>query len=470
MKNSQKLGGIKKLQQNSNHEDLVQQEQLCQELKDEIIQILRMDADHITVMDSINALRSEDFIESHKAIIKLRRTLANFEQEIAKENELIPILFHIIQYGSTYLLKLEAACCLYFQYYLEIISILAGGRSEITRIIMENGILQLSMSVLDGNQSELIMLIITILGKLAGESVKYRDSILQACSMDKIISKIESKYKSIYIWCLANLCIGRPSPKFDKIQSAFEIFAQVIMEEFNQQNLKMINDAIWALGYMIDGEPNRIAALINSGVVPQLINLLPMGNFVSILRIFECIFYGTEDQIKYLLECGFIAHIRMIVDPKSRDKSGDMIQTFAATETLFKVLSNQNFLVSLFRSLSDDNQNLRGDALEVIGNAIQQGTNEDVGRLVGNGLIQYLLSMLEIANEKEIASIHLKKGLEILIKIIRKGEIKAKDNKSNQFFIIFVKLDGVSVIQKLLSYKQDDVAKYALLFKQEFDI
>ena len=40
------------------------------------------------------------------------------------------------------------------------------------------------------------------------------------------------------------------------------------MEEFNQQNLKMINDAIWALGYMIDGEPNRIAALINSGVVP----------------------------------------------------------------------------------------------------------------------------------------------------------------------------------------------------------
>ncbi|CAD8179514.1 unnamed protein product [Paramecium octaurelia] len=461
MKNSQKLGGIKKLQQNSNHEDLVQQEQLCQELKDEIIQILRMDEDHITVMDSINALRSENFIESHKAIIKLRRTLANFEQEIAKENELIPILFHLIQYGSTYILKLEAA---------QIISILAGGRSEITRIIMENGILQLSLSVLDGNQSELIMLIITILGKLAGESVKYRDSILQACSMDKIISKMESKYKSIYIWCLANLCIGRPSPKFDRIQLAFEIFAQVIMEEFNQQNLKMINDAIWALGYMIDGEPNRIAALINSGVVPQLINLLPMGNFVSILRIFECIFYGTEDQIKYLLECGFIAHIRMIVDPKSRDKSGDMIQTFAATETLFKVLSNQNFLVSLFRSLSDDNSNLRGDALEVIGNAIQQGTNEDVGRLVGNGLIQYLLRMLEIANEKEIAPIHLKKGLEILIKIIRKGEIKAKDNKSNQFFRIFVQLDGVSVIQKLLSYKQDDVAKYALLFKQEFDI
>ncbi|CAD8206275.1 unnamed protein product [Paramecium octaurelia] len=464
MKNSQKLGGIKKLQQNYKDEDLVQQEQICQELKDEIIQMLRMDEDHVSAKDAIIALKSENFIESHRATIGLRRTLSkNFEQTelIAKENELIPILFHVIQYGSTYLIKLEAA---------QIISILAGGRSEITRIIMENGILQLSLSVLDGNQSELIMLIITILGKLAGESVRYRDSILQVCSMEKIISKMDSRYKSIYIWCLANLCIGRPSPRFDKVQAAFEIFAKVIMEEFNQQNLKMINDAIWALGYMIDGEPNRIAALINSGVVPQLINLLPMGNFVSILRIFECIFYGTEDQIKYLLECGFIAHIRMIVDPKSRENSGDMIQTFAATETLFKVLSNQNFLVSLFRSLSDDNSNLRGDSLEVIGNAIQHGTNEDVNQLVKSGLIQYLLRMLEIANEKEIAPNHLKKGLEILIKIIRKGEIKVKDKKFNQYFTLFERLDGISIIQKLSSYKQDDVAKYALIFKQEFAI
>lgn len=33
-------------------------------------------------------------------------------------------------------------------------------------------------------------------------------------------------------------------------------------------NIKMINDAIWALGYMINGEQNRITTLINSGIVP----------------------------------------------------------------------------------------------------------------------------------------------------------------------------------------------------------
>ena len=50
-----------------------------------------------------------------------------------------------------------------------------------------------------------------------------------------------------------------------------------------------------------------------------------MCNVVSILRIFERIFYGTEDQTKYLLECGFIAHIRVMLDPKSRENTGEMI-------------------------------------------------------------------------------------------------------------------------------------------------
>lgn len=35
-----------------------------------------MDDNHIAIIDSISALKSENFIESHKAIIKLRRTLS----------------------------------------------------------------------------------------------------------------------------------------------------------------------------------------------------------------------------------------------------------------------------------------------------------------------------------------------------------------------------------------------------------
>ncbi|CAD8193306.1 unnamed protein product [Paramecium octaurelia] len=470
MKNSQKLSGNQKIQQIYNHEEMLEQEEMSKQLKDQLSLILNTSNEQITVKEALEAIKSENLLETHKALIQLRKTLSvllfqqfnkNFDQAEIFTNELVPLLFYLIQYGSTYIIKLEAT---------QIISIFAGGKSDISRIIFENGILQLALTILQNDNPELSILIMVILGKLAGESIQYRDCILQACDLETIIRKMELKYEATYVWCLANMCIGRPSPKFQLIRPAFNIFMKVIMYEPTPINIKMMNDAIWALGYMLDGEPTRINILIEQGIIKRLMELMHQCNFVSILRIFECIFQGNQEQIRYLLECGFLSQIRNILDPKSREKSGNMIQTFAATETLFKVLSNQNFLISLFRSLSDENSEIRGDALEMIGNAVQHGTNEDVNQMVKNKLIQSVLGMLELAWEREIPSHHLKKGLEILIRILRKGEIRSKDRQNNQYFTVFMQIDAKDVIQKLLSFKQDDVAKYAYIFKQEFTL
>ncbi|CAD8133068.1 unnamed protein product [Paramecium pentaurelia] len=460
MKNSQKLSGNQKIQQLYNYEEMIEQEEISKQLKDQLILILNTSNEQISVKDAVDAIKSENILETHKALIQLRKTLSvllfqqfnkNFDQAQIFTNELVPLLFYLIQFGSTYIIKLEAT---------QIISIFAGGKSDISRIIFENGIVQLAMSILQNDNSELSMLIMVILGKLAGDSIQYRDCILQSCNLDRIIMKMELRYEATYVWCLANMCIGRPSPQFKIIRPAFNIFMKVIMYEPTQTNIKMMNDAIWALGYMLDGEPTRISILIDHGIINRLIELMHQCNFVSILRIFECIFQGNQQQIRYLLECGFLSQIRNILDPKSREKSGNMLQTFAATETLFKVLSNQNFLISLFNSLQDDNSELRGDALEMIGNAVQHGTNEDVYQMVKNKLIQSILGMLELAQIKELPSNHLKKGLEILIKILRKGEIRSKDRQNNQYFTVFMQING----------KDDDVAKYAYIFKQEFTL
>ncbi|CAD8127211.1 unnamed protein product [Paramecium sonneborni] len=106
----------------------------------------------------------------------------------------------------------------------------------------------------------------------------------------------------------------------------------------------------------------------------------------------------------------------------------------------------------------------------MIVNAVQHGTNEDLNQMIKNKLIQSILNMLNLAQVKEISSHHLKKGLEILIKILRKGEIRSKDRQKNQYFTVFIEIDGKDVIQKLLSSNQDDVAKYAYIFKQEFTL
>ncbi|CAD8127988.1 unnamed protein product [Paramecium sonneborni] len=470
MKNTHKLSPNQKTLQIYNYQEMLQYEYMSQQLKDQLMFIIDSSNYQISIKDALEIIKSENFLETHKALIQLRKTLSvlffqqfnkNFDQAEILTNELIPLLFYLIEFGSTYILKLEAT---------QIISIFAGGKSDISRIIFENGIVRLSQTILKNNHPELSMLMMVILGKLAGDSIQYRDCILQVCNLNRIISNMQLRYEATYVWCLANLCIGRPSPKFEIIRPAFNIFMKVIMYEPTQTNIKMMNDAIWALGYMLDGEPTRIQILIDNGIIIRLIQLMHQCNFVSILRIFECIFQGSQEQISYLLECGFLSQIRNILDPKSREKSGNMLQTFAATETLFKVLSNQYFLISLFHSLMGENQDIRGDALEMIGNAVQHGTNEDVNQMVKNKLIQSILGMLELSQIKEIQSHHLKKGLEILIKVLRKGEIRSKDRQNNQYFTLFIEIEGKGVIQKLLSSKQDDVAKYAYIFKQEFTI
>jgi len=49
--------------------------------------------------------------------------------------------------------------------------------------------------------------------------------------LDRIIIKMELRYEATYVWCLANMCIGRPSPKLKIIRPAFNIFMKVIMYE-----------------------------------------------------------------------------------------------------------------------------------------------------------------------------------------------------------------------------------------------
>lgn len=57
--------------------------------------------------------------------------------------------------------------------------------------------------------------------------------------------------------------------------------------------------------------------------------------------------------------------------------------------------------------------------------------------MVKHQLIPYLLKMLDVGKEKEFPSIHLKKGIEILSKVLRKGEIRVKDKKENKYFTLF---------------------------------
>jgi hypothetical protein len=72
-------------------------------------------------------------------------------------------------------------------------------------------------------------------------------------------------------WDLSNLCRGKPLPDFNLVYRAIPTLAKVIKESTDPE---ILTDAVWALSYLSDGDDERIQMVVNTDVVPALVNLL----------------------------------------------------------------------------------------------------------------------------------------------------------------------------------------------------
>jgi len=120
---------------------------------------------------------------------------------------ILPRLCELLKCSDKPILQLEATWC--------ITNIALGTEDHIMAIVKKNGI-ELLKGVLDSvhrnNQEQAIW----ALGNIAGENHHFRDAVLKSDVIKKI-AKI-SKNTHIYslqkncMWCLANLCRGKPHP------------------------------------------------------------------------------------------------------------------------------------------------------------------------------------------------------------------------------------------------------------------
>ena len=89
----------------------------------------------------------------------------------------------------------------------------------------------------------------------------------------------------------------------------------------NENNTdEILTDICWALSYVSDGGNERVSAIINSGVVPRLVQLLEHQHIaiaVACLRTIGNTLTGSDEETQMALNAGVLdALVKLINHPK----------------------------------------------------------------------------------------------------------------------------------------------------------
>ena len=191
-------------------------------------------------------------------------------------------------------------------------------------------------------------------------------------------------------WTLSNLCRGKPQPDFAQVSPALPTLALLIFSKDEE----ILTEACWALSYLADGTNDKIQAVIESGVVRRVAELLGHASpdvVTPALRTVGCIVTGAELQVEPPTHKHTHAHLppqhELTPPPPGR------LQT--------QIVINSGALGALLRLLNSHKKSTRKEACWTISN-ITAGNKDQIQAVIEAGLVPPLLQLLAKADFPDV--------------------------------------------------------------------
>jgi hypothetical protein len=112
-------------------------------------------------------------------------------------------------------------------------------------------------------------------------------------------------------WALSNLSRGNPLPKYENVKEAIPLLCNLIANNYIVDK-EIIADCCWAISYNSDAKKGKIEVLINSGIIPKIVNYITdpyLSLVVPCVRILGNVSTGTAPQTDEILKCGGIKQL-----------------------------------------------------------------------------------------------------------------------------------------------------------------
>jgi len=427
---------------------------ICFEVKDQMeeqqdVEVLKRLKDLPSILAGLNSNDRQLQYEKTMQIRKMLSIEMNPPIQAIIETGIIPKLVSFLKCTDNVGLQFEASWAL---------TNIASGTTEHTRVVINSGAVPIFISLLSSPTEDVREQAVWALGNIAGDSTEYRNMVLEAGILSPLLQLCTQDSKLTLLrnatWTLSNLCRGKPQVPFAAIKSALPVLSKLL---YNTDH-EVLTDGCWAFSYISDDtgpENEKITAVIMSGAVPRLIDLLGHeSNNVKhpALRTIGNIVTGDDNQTQVVINNSALPRLLMLLSNVKKVIRKEACWTISnitagSIDQIGEVVKN-NIFRPVIELLQRGEFDVKKEAAWAVSNATSGGSAEQIRHLVELNAIPALCQLL---NCKNINAIMV--ALEGLENILRVGETdKARTDGRNFFAQKVEECGGLDLLENLQTF------------------